>query len=75
MGRKRFFKPNPADESAVFLVNKILEEKTCCLNKLLEELSTLLQDSSKYQAEFKLDHFLYHLFTTYGCSLPEIKKR
>lgn len=70
-----FFKPNPADESAVFLVNKILEEKTCCLNKLLEELSTLLQDSSKYQAEFKLDHFLYHLFTTYGCSLPEIKKK
>ena len=70
-----FFKPNPADESAVFLINKILEEKTCCLNKLLEELSTLLQDSSKYQAEFKLDHFLYHLFTTYGCSLPEIKKK
>ena len=56
-------------------INKILEEKTCCLNKLLEELSTLLQDSSKYQAEFKLDHFLYHLFTTYGCSLPEIKKK
>ena len=69
------FNPNPADKSVTFLVNKILEEKTCCLNKLLEELSTLLQDSSKYQAEFKLDHFLYHLFTTYGCSLPEIKKK
>lgn len=69
------FNPNPADKSTAFLVNKILEEKTCCLNELLEELSTLLQDSSKYQAEFKLDHFLYHLFTTYGCSLPEIKKK
>lgn len=68
------FNPNPADKSTAFLVNKILEEKTCCLNELLEELSTLLQDSSKFQTDFKPHHLLYHLFTTYEYSLPEIKK-
>lgn len=68
------FSPNPADKSTAFLVNKILEEKTCCLNELLEELSSLLQDCPKYQVGFKQPHFLYHLFTTYEYSLPEIKK-
>ena len=68
------FNPNPADKSTAFLVNKILEEKTCCLNELLEELSTLLQDSSKFQTDLKPHHLLYHLFTTYEYSLPEIKK-
>lgn len=68
------FNPNPADKSTAFLVNKILEKKTCCLNELLEELSSLLQDCPKYQVGFKQPHFLYHLFTTYECSLPEIKK-
>lgn len=69
------FNPNPADKSTAFLVNKILEKETCCLNELLEELSTLLQDCSKYQVGFKEHHFLYHLFTTYECSLPEIQKK
>lgn len=68
------FNPNPADKSTAFLVNKILEEKTCCLNELLEELSTLLQDCPKYQVGFKEYHFLYRLFMAYECSLPEIKK-
>lgn len=68
------FNPNPADKSTAFLVNKILEKKTCCLNELLEELSSLLQDCPKYQVGFKPHHLLYHLFTTYEYSLPEIKK-
>lgn len=69
------FNPNPADASIVFLVKEIIEMNAHWFNEDLEELSTLLQDSSKYQTEFKLHHFLYHLFTTYECSLPEIKKK
>ena len=68
------FNPNPADKSTAFLVNKILEKETCCLNELLEELSTLLQDCPKYQVGFKEYHFRYRLFMAYECSLPEIKK-
>lgn len=68
------FNPNPADASVVFLVKEIIEMNIHQFNKDLKELSALLQNDKKFQTEFKRHHFLYHWFTTYKCSLPEIKK-